>query len=52
LINDTYTGNGVLDITIDLGVPTGNARSFYLRMYSSVAGISTYLRVLRKWLEG
>jgi phage minor structural protein len=45
-------GGGPLDITIDLGVPTGNLRSFYLRMMTTVPGITTFCRITRKWLEG
>jgi hypothetical protein len=45
-------GGGQLNITIDLGTPTGNLRSFYIRMATGVTGINTYCRVIRKWLEG
>lgn len=53
-INGQYypTGGGLLDITVDLGVPTGNARSFYVRMCTGVSGVATYCRVIRKWLKG
>jgi phage minor structural protein len=46
------SGGGLLDITVDLGVPNGQLKSFYIRMMSQAAGINTYCRILRKWLEG
>ncbi|MEC1023581.1 phage tail protein [Bacillus paralicheniformis] len=40
------------DIVVDLGVPTGEIKSFYIRMYSGSSGSSAYFRVLRMWLSG
>lgn len=38
--------------TVDLGVPTGNAMSIYLRLRSSSDLKNVYLRKRRIWLEG
>jgi phage minor structural protein len=46
------SGGGDLDITIDLGIPDGQVKGFYLRMMSTVADVYTYCRLVRKWLEG
>lgn len=39
-------------LTIDLGVPTGDRRTFYVRMKSSDPTKKAYGHVIRKWLEG
>ncbi|PFB74804.1 hypothetical protein CN286_26790, partial [Bacillus anthracis] len=43
--------NGV-GLTYDLGVPTGELESFYLRMRNKVKGKKAYARIFRVWLEG
>ncbi|MFC0188241.1 prophage endopeptidase tail family protein [Fictibacillus aquaticus] len=39
-------------LTIDLGVPTGERRTFYVRIKSSDPTKKAYGHVIRKWLEG
>jgi Prophage endopeptidase tail/Prophage endopeptidase tail N-terminal domain len=39
-------------LTIDLGVPTGERRNFYVRIKSSDPTKKAYGHVIRKWLEG
>ncbi|MES5896988.1 phage tail spike protein [Bacillus cereus group sp. RP43] len=39
-------------MTIDLGVPTGQEKSVYIRMRSTVQDKKTFCRKLRMWLEG
>lgn len=49
--NDPSVLNGST-LTVDLGVPTGNADTFQIRFRTSVAGIDAYALVTRKWMEG
>lgn len=44
--------NDDVDLTYDLGVPTGELKSFYFRMRNKVKGKKAYARVFRVWLEG
>ncbi|WP_340798341.1 hypothetical protein [Bacillus sp. FSL K6-0067] len=44
--------NDDVDLVYDLGVPTGELKSFYFRMRNKVAGKKAYARVFRVWLEG
>ncbi|WJE69318.1 phage tail protein [Bacillus albus] len=44
--------NDGFELSFDLGVPTGNLKSFYLRMRNKVAGKKAYARIFRVWLEG
>ncbi|MBR9698634.1 phage tail protein [Bacillus cereus] len=44
--------NDDVDLVYDLGVPTGNLKSFYFRMRNKVKGKKAYARVFRVWLEG
>ncbi|MDV6367399.1 phage tail protein [Bacillus cereus] len=44
--------NDDVDLVYDLGVPTGELKSFYLRMRNKVKGKKAYARVFRVWLEG
>ena len=44
--------NDDVELVYDLGVPTGDLKSFYLRMRNKVAGKKAYARVFRVWLEG
>lgn len=44
--------NNDVDLSYDLGVPTGELKSFYLRMRNKVAGKKAYARIFRVWLEG
>lgn len=44
--------NDDVDLSYDLGVPTGELKSFYLRMRNKVKGKKAYARVFRVWLEG
>src|SRR5690606_6792914 len=39
-------------ITIDLGTPTGNMRSVYVRLVSGNATGQAHSRILRMWKEG
>lgn len=39
-------------VTVDLGVPTGNRESFYIRVKTSNAAYFAYVRSARRWLEG
>jgi phage minor structural protein len=38
--------------TVDLGTPTGNLTSVYLRAYQDIANGNVYVRKIRAWLEG
>lgn len=44
--------NDDVDLVYDLGVPTGELKSFYFRMRNKVKGKKAYARVFRVWLEG
>ncbi|PGX31026.1 hypothetical protein COE33_09320 [Bacillus anthracis] len=44
--------NDDVDLVYDLGVPTGELKSFYFRMRNKVKGKKGYARVFRVWLEG
>ncbi|PFE42500.1 hypothetical protein CN317_24085 [Bacillus cereus] len=44
-------GDGV-ELVYDLGVPSGNLETFYLRMRNKVKGKKAYARIFRVWLEG
>ncbi|WP_436866619.1 phage tail protein [Bacillus fungorum] len=44
--------NDDVELVYDLGVPTGELKSFYLRMRNKVKGKKAYARVFRVWLEG
>ncbi|PFN11900.1 hypothetical protein COE20_08835 [Bacillus cereus] len=44
-------GDGV-ELVYDLGVPSGNLETFYLRMRNKVKGKKAYVRIFRVWLEG
>ncbi|OUB85754.1 phage tail protein [Bacillus wiedmannii] len=44
--------NDDVELAYDLGVPTGELKSFYLRMRNKVAGKKAYARIFRVWLEG
>lgn len=39
-------------VTVDLGVPTGNRDSIYIRVKTSNAAYYAYVRSPRRWLEG
>ncbi|ACK91203.1 putative minor structural protein [Bacillus cereus AH820] len=43
--------NDDVDLSYDLGVPTGELKSFYLRMRNKVKGKKAYARIFRVWLE-
>ncbi|MFJ8217688.1 phage tail protein [Bacillus cereus] len=43
-------GDGV-ELVYDLGVPTGELETFYLRMRNKVKGKKAYARIFRVWLE-
>lgn len=42
----------VRKVRIDLGVPTFNLRSFYIRMATGVHGIKAFLKINRIWQDG
>jgi hypothetical protein len=44
--------NNTVTVTVDLGVPTYQAKQFYLQLSTSDTSKTAYVRVLRKWLEG
>ncbi|HDR6300246.1 TPA: phage tail protein [Bacillus cereus] len=43
--------NDDVELSYDLGVPTGELKSFYLRMRNKVKGKKAYARIFRVWLE-
>jgi hypothetical protein len=50
---NTVEGQGwIKDITMDLGTPTGDLKTVYLRMFSSTASYNTYGRILYILQEG
>lgn len=49
--NDPSILNGST-LTVDLGVPTGNADTFQIRFRTSESNVDAYAMVTRKWLEG
>lgn len=43
---------GDIIMTVDLGVPTGNLKSFYFRIRNKVLGKKAYARIFRAWTSG
>jgi phage minor structural protein len=50
--NSTSSGGQPETITIDLGIPTGGRRAFYLDLRSTVVGAKSYARILQAYMEG
>jgi hypothetical protein len=48
----TNTTDNYITATIDLGVPTGALKSFYIQLSTTNSAQISYTRILRKWLEG
>ncbi|MDK7476328.1 phage tail protein [Bacillus paranthracis] len=43
---------GDIIMTVDLGVPTGNLKSFYFRIRNKTLGKKAYARIFRAWTSG
>lgn len=43
---------GDIIMTVDLGIPTGNLKSFYFRIRNKVLGKKAYARIFRAWTSG
>ncbi|MFE4764287.1 phage tail protein [Bacillus mycoides] len=44
--------NGDIIMTVDLGVPTGELKSFYFRIRNKTLGKKAYARIFRAWTSG